>query len=138
MATNALSGQVIEVCPKKTGVSRATGNTWASQDFVIETGEKYPRKVCFQLWGEDKIAKYIPRVGDKVDVSYEIESRKFKGTWYSTIKAWKVDGPKNYAQDPQKPVREPEREPQPRTDPAPTAPPPSQNYSADDDDDLPF
>ena len=35
------------------GVS-ARGN-WSKQEFIVETQEQYPRKVCMNVWGADKV-----------------------------------------------------------------------------------
>ena len=43
-----ISGRIIAALPARSGTSARTGNTWMSQEFVIETHEQYPRK-CVQL-----------------------------------------------------------------------------------------
>ena len=34
------------------GVSKA-GNEWKKQEYVLETHDQYPKKVCFQIFGAD-------------------------------------------------------------------------------------
>ena len=47
-------GKIIQVLPVQEGISK-TGNPWKVQSYVLETQEQYPRKVCFEIFGEDRI-----------------------------------------------------------------------------------
>ena len=51
-----LAGKVIAVLEPRGGVSK-TGNEWKVQEYVIETHDQYPRKMCFDVFGADKIAQ---------------------------------------------------------------------------------
>ncbi len=86
-----IQGKVIQILPLQEGVSKSTGNPWASQSFIIETEEQYPRKVCIELYGADRIKNNPYAVDDKVKVSYDLESREFNGRWYTSVRAWKVE-----------------------------------------------
>jgi hypothetical protein len=57
---------------------------------VLETQEQYPRKVHFEVFGEDRIKANPCQVDDIVTVSFDIESREFNGRWYTSIRAWKI------------------------------------------------
>ena len=50
-----ITGKIIQVLPEVGGVSKA-GNEWKKQEYVLETHDQYPKKVCFQIFGADKIA----------------------------------------------------------------------------------
>ena len=82
-------GKIIQVLPLAEGTSK-TGNPWKSQSYVLETQEQYPRKVCFEIFGEDRIKNNICKVDDLVTVSFDIESREYNGRWYTSIRAWRV------------------------------------------------
>ena len=82
-----ISGKVVQVLPIQTGTSKA-GNPWQKQEFVLEQGGQYPRKVCISLFG-DNVAK-IPQVGQIITASVDIDSREFNGRWYTEIKAWNI------------------------------------------------
>jgi hypothetical protein len=60
------------------------------QSYVLETQEQYPRKVYFEIFGEDRIKNNQCNIDDIVTVSFDIESREFNGRWYTSIRAWKV------------------------------------------------
>ena len=116
-----ISGKVVLVLPIQTGTSKA-GNQWKKQDFILETGGQYPRKVCISLFG-DNVAK-IPQVGQDVMVSVDIDSREFNGRWYTEIKAWNVvqAGAQQAAPAPQQVATAPAAAPaQPQPAPAPQA-----------------
>ena len=83
---NTITGKIIAILPPATGESKKNpGTTWMRQEFVLETQEMYPRKVCFQIWGEDRIKGADIRMDDLVTVEYDIESREYQGRWYTTI-----------------------------------------------------
>lgn len=86
-----IQGKIIAVLPKQSGVSQRTGNSWASQEYVIETHEQYPRKCCFRIFGEDKIAAANIQAGEELTVSFDIDANEYQGRWYNRINAWKVD-----------------------------------------------
>lgn len=83
-----INGKVIAVLPIATGEGK--NGTWKSQDYVLETGGQYPKKVCFNLFG-DKIDQFPIAIDEEIKVSYDIESREYNGRWFTTIRAWKVD-----------------------------------------------
>ena len=83
-----ISGKIIAVLPLATGEGK--NGTWRSQDYVLETPDQYPRKVCFNLFN-DRIEQYPMAIDDVVTVSFDIESREYNGRWYTSIRAWKVD-----------------------------------------------
>lgn len=127
MSEMNISGKVVQILPLQQGTSKA-GNPWQKQEFVLEQGGQYPRKVCISLFG-DNVAK-IPQVGQDVMVSVDIDSREFNGRWYTEIKAWNITqtGAQQAAPAPQ----------QVATDPAaaPAQPQPAPQAGAADD--LPF
>jgi len=82
-------GKIIQVLPAQEGVGR-NGNPWKLQGYVLETIENYPRKVHFEVFGEDKIKNNPCDIDQIVTVSYDIESREFNGRWYTSIRAWKI------------------------------------------------
>lgn len=116
-----ITGKCIAALPIESGTSKA-GNAWQKQNFVIETAGQYPKKVCFQLFG-DKVND-CPNVGEEVKVSFDPESREWNGKWFTQLNAWKATPMQPVAQPaPQQPVYP---QPAPATPATPLA------------DDLPF
>lgn len=121
MSEMNISGKVVQVLPIQTGTSKA-GNPWQKQEFILEQGGQYTRKVCISLFG-DNVAK-IPQVGQDVMVSVDIDSREFNGRWYTEIKAWNITqtGAQQAAPAPQQVATAPAAAPaQPQPAPAPQA-----------------
>lgn len=87
-----VTGKIIAVLPLQGGVSKA-GNEWKKQEYVLETHDQYPKKVCFQLFGADRIAQAAIQPGEELTVSFDIDSREYQGRWYTSINAWKVERP---------------------------------------------
>ena len=86
-----LTGKIIAVLNAKQGKSQSSGKEWMTQDYVVETHDQYPRRMVFNVFGEDKIKQFAINPGDEVTVSFDINAREYQGRWYNDIRAWKVD-----------------------------------------------
>ena len=82
-------GKIIQVLPAQEGVGR-NGNPWKVQPYVMETLDQYPRKVHFEVFGEDRIRMNPCAIDQLVTVSFDIESREFNGRWYTSIRAYRI------------------------------------------------
>ena len=85
-----ITGKIIAVLPERGGTSK-TGNEWKMQEYVLETHEQYPRRVCFNVFGADKIAQFNIQAGEELTVSFDINAREYNGRWYNDIRAWRVE-----------------------------------------------
>lgn len=85
-----ITGKIIAVLPPKQGVSQSTGNAWMCQDYVLETQEMYPKKVCFNVFGAEKIQEMNIQLGETLTVSLEINASEYQGKWYNQVRGWKV------------------------------------------------
>ena len=83
-------GKIIAVLPSRSGVSKA-GKPWTFQEYVIESSEQYARKMCFQVFGDEKIKQFNIQVGDMLNVSFEIDARQWNDRWFNSIRALKVE-----------------------------------------------
>lgn len=83
-------GKITQVLPLQQGVSKTSGKDWQVQGYVMETQEQYPKKVHFEIFGDDRIKSNLCEIDEIVTVSFDIESREFNGRWYTSIRAWKV------------------------------------------------
>ena len=85
-----LSGKLIKKMPEVTGTGR-TGTNWIKQEFVLETQDQYPKKVCMSVWG-DKTQDLAPiQEGEIVKVQFNVESREYNERWYTEIRAYRLD-----------------------------------------------
>lgn len=92
-----ISGKIVQFLPVQTGQGK--NGTWKKQEFILETGDTYPKKICIAVWG-DKIDMSSFKTGDMVDVSFDVESREYNGRWYTDVKAWKIASKKTGATPP--------------------------------------
>lgn len=136
-----IEGKIIAVMPAQGGVSARTGNSWKSQDYVIETHEQFPKKCVFRVFGEDKIANMNIQIGEELRVSFDIDAHEYNGRWFNEVRAYNVI--RGQVQQPVAgaPVANAGAAPFPPQQPAAaTAPfPPAQEPAAEGStDDLPF
>ena len=128
-----LNGKIIFILPAQSGVSQKSGNSWMTQTYVLETEGQYPKKVPFEVFGEDRIKQFNIQLGDEATIQFDIEGSEYQGKWYTRIKCYNYTKKGLFAN-----VQQPQ--PQPtviypdRPQPAPQ-PQPQQNNDASD---LPF
>ncbi|MBE6297118.1 MAG: DUF3127 domain-containing protein [Bacteroidales bacterium] len=122
-----ITGKIIAVLPERGGISK-TGNEWKMQEYVLETQEQYPRKVCFNVFGSDKIAQFNIQAGEEMTVSFDINAREYNGRWYNDIRAWKVE----------RGTAAPQMQAEAAVINAPKVEVPDFGKAANDPDDLPF
>lgn len=85
-----ITGKIIAALPQRSGTSSRTGNTWMSQEFVIETHDQYPRKCVFTVFGEDRLKEMNISVGAELTVSFDIDAHEYNGRWFNDIRAWRA------------------------------------------------
>ena len=84
-------GKAIAALPVKSGISQKTGEQWQSREYVIETQEQFKKRICFEVFGIDKLKEFNIRDNDLIKVHFDITAREYNGKWYNTIRAWKVE-----------------------------------------------
>lgn len=85
-----IQGKVVAVLNPQTYTSQKNGNTYVTNQFVIETQGQYPKKVAFKVMGEDKFAQMQIAVGGFYNVSFDVESREWQGKWFTECQAWRA------------------------------------------------
>lgn len=138
-----VTGRIIKIMAPAQGEGR--NGVWKKQEFVIETSEQIPRKICASVWGDkvDSFARH--QIGEEVKLSVNIESREYNERWYTDIRVWKIDAPGAASNVPpvsyqpsQNQAQAPSQAPVPQFQ---TTPVNSEEYFAGGDskeDDLPF
>ena len=121
-----ITGKVIAKLPQQSGQGK--NGTWIKQDFVIETQDQFPKKVCISLWGDKAKELDAFAIGETLKAGINIESREFNGKWYTDVKAWRIDkaGSSNNS----------DQAPMPTNDSLPPFLDPSNTFEPTDD--LPF
>jgi len=84
-----IEGIVFKILPEQTGEGR--NGRWVKQDFIIETQEQFPKKICFSAWGDRTDTLKLLKEREKVKVSFAPESREFNEKWYTDLRAWRIE-----------------------------------------------
>lgn len=125
-----LTGKLIAAMPTQSGVSQRTGNSWMAREYVLEVPGQYPKKLCFKVFGEDRLKQFNLRKDETVTVQFDIDAREYNGRWYNEIQAYNVLRPQQQA-----PAPAPQQQAAPAQQPFPPA---QQDNGGGSADDLPF
>ena len=87
---NAIKGTLMKVLETETGTTQA-GKDWSKKSFVVKTEDKYPKEVCFTLFGEKINTLIGHHIGDMITVHFNLSSREYNGKYYHNIDAWKIE-----------------------------------------------
>ena len=96
-----IQGKVIAILEPQRFVSQKNGNEYVTTVFVIETPGQYSKKVAMKVMGEDKFKQMGIAMGCTYNVSFDVESREWKGKWFTECQAWRtqlVDGTQEQTQ----------------------------------------
>ena len=86
-----ITGRIIAVLPERSGISQRSGSEWKAGSYVLETQEQYPKKICFDVFGADRIQQFNIQVGEMMTVSFDIDAHEYNGRWFNSIRAFRVD-----------------------------------------------
>lgn len=141
-----IEGKIYQVLQENSGTSKKTGNSWKSQDYVIEyfwwPNQTFATKMVMRVFGEDRIKRLNLQAGDEVRLRYHIEGNQVGERWFNDVR---IDGVtfigasagKNQQTAPNQPTQtmiDPQTGNQPQTEQnAPTA-----QENGGQGDDLPF
>lgn len=83
-------GKVIFIGQKRSGTS-SSGKAWATQDFVVEdSSSRFPRKLCFSVFGEERLQQFNIQMGEMLSVSFDVDAHEYQGRWFNNITAFGV------------------------------------------------
>lgn len=95
------------VLPVVTG--QGARGEWKKQEVIFELPGEFSRKICVGFWNDKANDAANLRIGDRVAVSVNIESRERNGRWFTEVRGWKMSriemqpmmGGGGYGQQPQ-------------------------------------
>lgn len=125
-----INGKIVQLMDASTG--QGSNGQWTKREFVIETADQYPKKVCFSAWNDKAASLDRVSVGTQVKVSFDVQSREYNQKWYTDLRIWKLEllGGQPAAQGAPAPQSAPAAMPQENY---------NQNFASEGDkDDLPF
>jgi len=94
-----ITGKIKTILDTVTGTSK-DGNDWKKIEFIVSNNEGYQGKeqlFCFQIFGADKVDKFLEynKVGNEVDVKFNVKTNKHNGRYYTNLDAYGVYGVQN-------------------------------------------
>ncbi len=84
-----ITGKIFSLLEPVTGAG--TNGPWTKREFVIETQEQYPKKVCLEAWNDKATALDSIGTGADVKVSFDVSSREYNQKWYTSLRIWKLE-----------------------------------------------
>lgn len=77
---------------EKLNLQSGTGRNgeWRKQDFILETADRFPKKICVTAWSEMVNELDTCKIGDQLKVDIDLASREYNGRWYTDVKAWRI------------------------------------------------
>ena len=86
----SIQGKLLKKINPESGV-RKDGRGWKKQNFILQTENNFNNEICFQLFGEEKMAILNQiEIGEKIEVFFNLSSREYNGKYYHNIDAWKI------------------------------------------------
>lgn len=106
-------------------------NGSTKREFVCEFDDK---PIAFVSYGKTCDSLTGLTIGEKINISFDIQSREYNGRWYTDLKAWKISSVQFAANGAPQSPQSPQSPPKPKPTPAVQAHVPD----VQDGDDLPF
>ena len=135
-----VAGKVRLLMEPKSGVSQSSGNTWMSQEIVIDyywwPNQRDASQMVLKVFGEDRIKQWNLQPNDEVTIRYHVEAHEYDGRWFNDVR---VDGVTfvgaSVAKNTQPPSQQPTATTEAAQQPSDEAQQPQQEAQQDD---LPF
>ena len=83
-----LKGKIIVVLPAKSG--KTENGDWQSQQYVMETQEEHPKRMLFEVFGENKIKEFDIKQDEVLTVSFDPKVDEKDGHYYGKNRAYAV------------------------------------------------
>ena len=87
-------GVIKEIKEVETITSKA-GKEYKKVLFILSNNDGYNNEekiYAFEIFGEDKVDNFVKynEQGDKVEVSFNIDTNEYNGKYYTKLSAWRV------------------------------------------------
>ena len=123
-------GKIIAILPVQSGVSQRTGNPWCIQSFVLETFDQYPKKIPFEVFGDEKLKQFNIQMGETLTIHFDVDGREWNGKWFPRISCYNISRQEAQQQVAQPVAPQTQPQPQPQSPVYyPNAPQPQQSVA---------
>jgi hypothetical protein len=99
-----VTGKIRAIIPAQSGVSQRTGNTWMSQEYVMDyfwwPNQTQPSQMLFKVFSEDRIKQWNLQLNDEVKITFHIEAHEYDGRWFNEVRCTNVQKVGASAQQP--------------------------------------
>jgi hypothetical protein len=99
-----VTGKIMAIIPAQSGVSQRTGNTWMSQEYVMDyfwwPNQTQPSQMLFKVFSEDRIKQWNLQLNDEVKITFHIEAHEYDGRWFNEVRCTNVQKVGASAQQP--------------------------------------
>ena len=85
-----ITEKVMKVMPIAEGTKK-DGDKWYSRDLVLVTDDRYQNEMAFTFKGGNVHLLDAVAPGDRVKVTFDINSRLVNDRYFTTLLAWKID-----------------------------------------------
>ena len=90
-----LIGVIKKILEPQSGISKATEKEWKKVNVIVSNNDGYEgaeQIFCFEIFGAEKVDKFIEynKVGDNVNVAFNIRTNEYKGNYYTSLQAWMI------------------------------------------------
>jgi hypothetical protein len=104
-----VSGKIKTLLAVESGTAKATGNEWQKQNFIVSNNDGYEGKeqiFCFEVFGQEKVENLTKfnKVGDNVKVQFNIGTNEWKGKYFTSLSAWRIEKLETAPATPQAPA----------------------------------
>lgn len=83
-------GKISRIFDVRDGISQRTGETWVSQDFMIEyfwwQNQQTPSRMVFSIFGAERIQDADLKEGEEVKIRYHVDAREYNGRWFNDVR----------------------------------------------------
>ena len=86
-----VTGKITKIMEVQKGTSKA-GKEWQKLTFVLETEDDYNNVYPLEVFGQEKVENFTKfnKVGQKVDVEFNVTANEWQGKYFTSLSAWKV------------------------------------------------
>jgi hypothetical protein len=87
-----VTGKLTKFLTPQTGEKKDGSGNWIKQSFLVETDSQYNNLYCFEVFGDEKVTNLTKyqKEGDSVTVEFNVNTNEYKGSYYTTLAAWKI------------------------------------------------
>lgn len=87
-----IEGKIIKVLPIRTGISSKTNEPWRIASYVLETVERYPQRLVFEVSDgrDNRITRLNIQEGKTYTVFFGFDASEYDGKWYNRITAYEA------------------------------------------------